>query len=143
VTAAFEDWPPPEEPFDAVVSATAFHRIDPAARLDAWRERCAPAARSRRRLHDPRVPRPARHVLGASRAGRRGARAPLRLPREARRPRSRRPDRQALPLRAHRGETRLNDGEPGPKPGLSHDCMGVAVFQATGCYLRSSRPVET
>jgi protein-L-isoaspartate O-methyltransferase len=23
VTAAFEDWPPPEEPFDAVVSATA------------------------------------------------------------------------------------------------------------------------
>ena len=33
VTAAFEDWPLPEEPFDAVFSATAFHWIDPAVRV--------------------------------------------------------------------------------------------------------------
>ncbi|MFC6086853.1 class I SAM-dependent methyltransferase [Sphaerisporangium aureirubrum] len=33
VTAAFEDWPLPERPFDAVVSATAFHWIDPAVRV--------------------------------------------------------------------------------------------------------------
>lgn len=33
VTAAFEDWPLPAEPFDAVVSATAFHWIDPEVRL--------------------------------------------------------------------------------------------------------------
>ena len=33
VTAAFEDWPLPAEPFDAVVCATAFHWIDPEARL--------------------------------------------------------------------------------------------------------------
>lgn len=32
VTADFESWPLPEEPFDAVVSATAFHWIDPAVR---------------------------------------------------------------------------------------------------------------
>ncbi|GGX58982.1 methyltransferase type 11 [Streptomyces minutiscleroticus] len=32
VTAEFESWPLPEEPFDAVVSATAFHWIDPAVR---------------------------------------------------------------------------------------------------------------
>ncbi len=31
--AAFEDWPLPVEPFDAVVSATAFHWIDPALRV--------------------------------------------------------------------------------------------------------------
>ncbi|MDX3235535.1 class I SAM-dependent methyltransferase [Streptomyces sp. ME03-5709C] len=30
VVSAFEDWPLPGEPFDAVVSATAFHWIDPA-----------------------------------------------------------------------------------------------------------------
>lgn len=30
VVSAFEDWPLPDEPFDAVVSATAFHWIDPA-----------------------------------------------------------------------------------------------------------------
>ena len=29
VNAAFEDWPLPAEPFDAVVSATAFHWLDP------------------------------------------------------------------------------------------------------------------
>ena len=34
VTAAFEDWPLPEEPFDAVLSATAFHWLDPATRVD-------------------------------------------------------------------------------------------------------------
>ncbi|MBA2556224.1 MAG: class I SAM-dependent methyltransferase [Chloroflexi bacterium] len=33
VVAAFEDWPLPVEPFDAVVSATAFHWIDPAVRV--------------------------------------------------------------------------------------------------------------
>jgi SAM-dependent methyltransferase len=33
VTAAFEDWPLPDEPFDVVFSATAFHWIDPAVRL--------------------------------------------------------------------------------------------------------------
>jgi len=33
LVAAFEDWPLPSEPFDAVVSATAFHWIDPAMRV--------------------------------------------------------------------------------------------------------------
>jgi SAM-dependent methyltransferase len=33
VTAAFEDWPLPDEPFDVVLAATAFHWIDPAARV--------------------------------------------------------------------------------------------------------------
>jgi SAM-dependent methyltransferase len=33
VTAAFEDWPLPEEPFDTVLAATAFHWIDPAVRV--------------------------------------------------------------------------------------------------------------
>ncbi|MGW0731868.1 class I SAM-dependent methyltransferase [Streptomyces sp. NPDC002851] len=33
VTADFETWPLPQEPFDAVVSATAFHWIDPAVRM--------------------------------------------------------------------------------------------------------------
>ncbi|MFI7413048.1 class I SAM-dependent methyltransferase [Streptomyces sp. NPDC049627] len=33
VTADFESWPLPREPFDAVVSATAFHWIDPAIRM--------------------------------------------------------------------------------------------------------------
>ncbi|MGV4981032.1 class I SAM-dependent methyltransferase [Streptomyces sp. NRAIS3] len=33
VTAEFENWPLPKEPFDAVVSATAFHWIDPAVRM--------------------------------------------------------------------------------------------------------------
>lgn len=33
VRAAFEDWPLPPEPFDLVVSATAFHWIDPAVRV--------------------------------------------------------------------------------------------------------------
>jgi SAM-dependent methyltransferase len=33
VTAAFEDWPLPPEPFDLVLSATAFHWIDPAVRV--------------------------------------------------------------------------------------------------------------
>ncbi|MFF3306475.1 class I SAM-dependent methyltransferase [Streptomyces sp. NPDC002952] len=30
---SFEDWPLPDEPFDLVVSATAFHWIDPAVRV--------------------------------------------------------------------------------------------------------------
>ncbi|PZG44986.1 SAM-dependent methyltransferase [Spongiactinospora gelatinilytica] len=33
VTSAFEDWPLPARPFDAVVSATAFHWIDPDVRI--------------------------------------------------------------------------------------------------------------
>lgn len=33
VTARFESWPLPPEPFDAVVSATAFHWIDPSVRV--------------------------------------------------------------------------------------------------------------
>ncbi|MFE6177145.1 class I SAM-dependent methyltransferase [Streptomyces sp. NPDC056464] len=33
VTAEFERWPLPQEPFDTVVSATAFHWIDPAVRV--------------------------------------------------------------------------------------------------------------
>jgi SAM-dependent methyltransferase len=33
VTAAFEDWPLPHEPFDLVFSATAFHWVDPAVRV--------------------------------------------------------------------------------------------------------------
>ncbi|MFG3343591.1 class I SAM-dependent methyltransferase [Streptomyces sp. NPDC048018] len=33
VTADFETWPLPDEPFDVVVSATAFHWIDPAVRM--------------------------------------------------------------------------------------------------------------
>jgi SAM-dependent methyltransferase len=33
LTAAFEDWPLPAEPFDVVFSATAFHWVDPAVRV--------------------------------------------------------------------------------------------------------------
>ncbi|HEX8860672.1 MAG TPA: class I SAM-dependent methyltransferase, partial [Actinomycetes bacterium] len=33
LTAAFEDWPLPAEPFDVVLAATAFHWIDPAVRV--------------------------------------------------------------------------------------------------------------
>jgi SAM-dependent methyltransferase len=33
VTGAFEEWPLPDEPFDVVFSATAFHWIDPAVRV--------------------------------------------------------------------------------------------------------------
>jgi SAM-dependent methyltransferase len=33
ITAAFEAWPLPPEPFDVVLSATAFHWIDPAVRV--------------------------------------------------------------------------------------------------------------
>jgi SAM-dependent methyltransferase len=33
VRAAFEDWPLPVEPFDAVVAATSFHWMDPAMRV--------------------------------------------------------------------------------------------------------------
>ncbi|MGH2816652.1 MAG: class I SAM-dependent methyltransferase, partial [Actinomycetota bacterium] len=33
VTAPFEDWPLPEEPFDLVLAATAFHWIDPGVRV--------------------------------------------------------------------------------------------------------------
>lgn len=33
ITAAFESWPLPAEPFDAVFAATSFHWIDPAVRI--------------------------------------------------------------------------------------------------------------
>jgi protein-L-isoaspartate O-methyltransferase len=33
VTGGFEEWTPPAEPFDAVVSASAFHWLDPAVRV--------------------------------------------------------------------------------------------------------------
>jgi len=33
VVSAFEEWPLPAEPFDAVISATTFHWIDPAVRV--------------------------------------------------------------------------------------------------------------
>jgi SAM-dependent methyltransferase len=33
VTAGFEDWPLPAEPFDVVVAATAFHWVDPEVRV--------------------------------------------------------------------------------------------------------------
>jgi SAM-dependent methyltransferase len=39
--AEFESWPLPEQPFDMVFSATAFHWLEPSARL----ERCAAALR--------------------------------------------------------------------------------------------------
>ncbi|MER5883366.1 class I SAM-dependent methyltransferase [Streptomyces sp. NPDC001941] len=41
VTAAFETWPLPAEPYDVVVAATAFHWLDPAVRA----ARCADALR--------------------------------------------------------------------------------------------------
>lgn len=41
VTAAFEEWPLPDEPFDVVFCATAFHWIDPAVRVP----KCAAALR--------------------------------------------------------------------------------------------------
>lgn len=34
VTAAFEEWPLPAQPFDLVVAATAFHWLDPTLRID-------------------------------------------------------------------------------------------------------------
>lgn len=34
VTAVFEDWPLPDEPFDMVIAATAFHWLDPDVRVD-------------------------------------------------------------------------------------------------------------
>jgi SAM-dependent methyltransferase len=33
IVTAFENWPLPPEPFDAVISATAFHWLDPAVRV--------------------------------------------------------------------------------------------------------------
>ena len=54
VTAAFEDWPLPEEPFDLVLAATAFHWIDPAVRVDQGGRRAPARRRARDRHHPPR-----------------------------------------------------------------------------------------
>jgi SAM-dependent methyltransferase len=40
--AAFEDWPLPADPFDAIVAATAFHWLDPAVGLDRAAEALRP-----------------------------------------------------------------------------------------------------
>jgi SAM-dependent methyltransferase len=40
--SAFEDWPLPADPFDAVVSATAFHWLDPAVRVTKAAEALRP-----------------------------------------------------------------------------------------------------
>ncbi|MEU6627547.1 class I SAM-dependent methyltransferase [Streptomyces parvus] len=42
VTAAFESWPLPAEPFDVVLAATAFHWIDPAVRVPRAAEALRP-----------------------------------------------------------------------------------------------------
>ena len=44
VTAAFEDWPLPREPFDMVLAATAFHWVDPAVRVDKAADALRPGA---------------------------------------------------------------------------------------------------
>jgi ubiquinone/menaquinone biosynthesis C-methylase UbiE len=46
VTAAFEDWPLPGEPFDLVLAATSFHWLDPAVRVVKAADASDPAARS-------------------------------------------------------------------------------------------------
>lgn len=46
VVAAFEEWPLPAEPYDLVLSVTAFHWLDPAVRM----MRCADAVRPGGRL---------------------------------------------------------------------------------------------
>ncbi|MEU1591949.1 class I SAM-dependent methyltransferase [Streptomyces sp. NPDC005708] len=58
VTADFENWPLPEEPFDAVVSATVFHWIDPAVRT----AKAADAPRPGGAL----AVVPSRHVMGGT-----------------------------------------------------------------------------
>lgn len=42
IVAAFEDWPLPAQPFDVVVSATAFHWLDPAVRVNKAAEALCP-----------------------------------------------------------------------------------------------------
>ncbi|MFJ5074192.1 class I SAM-dependent methyltransferase [Streptomyces sp. NPDC088553] len=42
VTADFESWPLPEDPFDVVLAATAFHWIDPAVRMTKAAEALRP-----------------------------------------------------------------------------------------------------
>jgi hypothetical protein len=46
VTAAFEGWPLPSEPFDLVLAATAFHWVDPAVRVVKAADALRPGARS-------------------------------------------------------------------------------------------------
>lgn len=58
VTAAFEDWPLPEEPYDLVLAATSFHWLDPAVRF----RRTAAALRPGGALATISV----RHVAGGS-----------------------------------------------------------------------------
>jgi SAM-dependent methyltransferase len=43
VVAAFETWPLPSEPFDVVVSATAFHWLDPAIRVSKCAQALSPS----------------------------------------------------------------------------------------------------
>lgn len=45
VAAAFEDWPLPDEPFDVVFSATAFHWVDPAVRVSKSADALRPGGR--------------------------------------------------------------------------------------------------
>ncbi len=45
VVSAFEDWPLPAEPFDLVLSATAFHWIDPAVRMAKSADALRPGGR--------------------------------------------------------------------------------------------------
>jgi SAM-dependent methyltransferase len=42
INAAFEEWPLPPAPFDAVVAATSFHWLDPKVRLDKAADALAP-----------------------------------------------------------------------------------------------------
>jgi SAM-dependent methyltransferase len=44
IVGAFEDWRLPDQPFDLVASATAFHWIDPAIRVEKAAQHCILAA---------------------------------------------------------------------------------------------------
>lgn len=45
VTGSFEEWSPPDERFDVVVSATAFHWLDPAIRVPKAADALNPGGR--------------------------------------------------------------------------------------------------
>lgn len=67
VVAAFEDWPLPDEPFDAIVSATAFHWIDPEVRVPKAARGLAPRG-SLAIIETRRVPKADPGILAALRA---------------------------------------------------------------------------